>query len=105
MVGLLVPYDDERLLGANPYVDTSASPIVIALNRAIIHGFPDVINVVILISVLSIGNSCVYGGSRTLTALAEQGYAPESSLMLIEPGAHWCPRFALFYLGLLHTST
>lgn len=33
-------------------------------------------NVVILISVISIGNSGVYGGSRTLTALAEQGYAP-----------------------------
>lgn len=33
-------------------------------------------NVVILVSVMSIGNSGVYGGSRTLTALAEQGYAP-----------------------------
>lgn len=34
-------------------------------------------NVVILVSVVSIGVSCVYGGSRTLTALAEQGYAPK----------------------------
>src|SRR5450755_559043 len=76
MVGLLVPHDDERLLGANPFIDVQASPFVIALNRAGIPGFPDVINVVILISVLSIGLSCVYGGSRTLTALAEQGYAP-----------------------------
>jgi amino acid transporter len=33
-------------------------------------------NFIILISVVSIGNSSVYGGSRTLTALAEQGYAP-----------------------------
>jgi amino acid transporter len=31
----------------------------------------------ITVSVLSIGLSCVYGGSRTLTALAEQGYAPK----------------------------
>ena len=30
----------------------------------------------ICISVLSIGLSCVYAGSRTLTALAETGYAP-----------------------------
>lgn len=36
----------------------------------------DFINVTICISVLSIGLSCVYGGSRTLTALAETGYAP-----------------------------
>ena len=31
----------------------------------------------ILCSVFSIGLSGVYGGSRTLTALAEQGYAPK----------------------------
>jgi amino acid permease len=34
-------------------------------------------NFVILVSVVSIGNSGVYGGSRTLTALADQGYAPK----------------------------
>lgn len=33
-------------------------------------------NIVILVSVVSIGVSGVYGGSRTLTALGEQGYAP-----------------------------
>lgn len=36
----------------------------------------DLINVTICISVLSIGLSCVYAGSRTLCALAETGYAP-----------------------------
>ncbi|KAK3935834.1 amino acid permease-domain-containing protein [Diplogelasinospora grovesii] len=35
------------------------------------------LNVVIFVSVLSIGVSAVYGGSRTLTALAQQGYAPQ----------------------------
>ncbi len=34
-------------------------------------------NVIILVSVVSIGVSGVYGGSRTLTALAQQGYAPK----------------------------
>lgn len=34
-------------------------------------------NVVILISVISISVSGVYGGSRTLTALAQEGYAPK----------------------------
>jgi amino acid transporter len=33
-------------------------------------------NVVIMIAVLSVGNSSVYGSSRTLAALAEQGQAP-----------------------------
>jgi amino acid transporter len=36
----------------------------------------DLVNITICISVLSIGLSCVYAGSRTLTALAETGYAP-----------------------------
>ena len=75
-VGLLVPYDDEDLLGNSSLLDVSTSPFVIAANRGGIPGFGDFVNVVILFSVISIGLSGVYGGSRTLTALAEQGYAP-----------------------------
>ncbi|KAK3067854.1 Amino-acid permease inda1 [Teratosphaeriaceae sp. CCFEE 6253] len=75
-VGLLVPYDDERLLGSG-LIDVAASPFVIVAVNAGIPGFGDFVNVVILFSVVSIGLSGVYGGSRTLTALAEQGYAPK----------------------------
>ena len=35
------------------------------------------INITICISVLSIGLSCVYAGSRVLTAMAETGFAPK----------------------------
>ncbi|KAF2227529.1 amino-acid permease inda1 [Elsinoe ampelina] len=76
-VGLLVRYDDERLLGSGSFIDVSASPFVIAANNAGVPRFGDFINVVILLSVVSIGLSGVYGASRTLTALAEQGYAPK----------------------------
>ncbi|EON63395.1 hypothetical protein W97_02622 [Coniosporium apollinis CBS 100218] len=76
-VGLLVRHDDERLLGANPLLDVNASPFVIAASDAGLNGYDDFINVVILVSVISIGLSGVYGGSRTLCALAEQGYAPK----------------------------
>jgi amino acid permease len=41
-----------------------------------LHGFDHFMNVVIIISVLSIGCAGVYGGSRTLTAMGQQGYAP-----------------------------
>ena len=37
---------------------------------------PSVFNVVVLLSVLSVGNSAVFGSSRVLAALAEQGQAP-----------------------------
>lgn len=77
LVGLLVASDDEKLVGAeNPYAD-GASPFVLAVKYAGLDGFDHFINAVILISVLSIGVSCVYGGSRTLTALAQEGYAPK----------------------------
>ncbi|PPJ55243.1 hypothetical protein CBER1_04307 [Cercospora berteroae] len=76
-VGLLVPYDDPRLLGAGGLIDVSASPFVLVAINAGIPAFGTFVNVVIMLSVLSIGLSGVYGGSRTLTALAEQGYAPK----------------------------
>ncbi|EAS34338.3 amino acid permease [Coccidioides immitis RS] len=75
-IGLLVRSDDDRLLGANPLIDTNASPFVIAAHDAGLVGFDSFMNVIILVSVFSIGNSAVFAGSRTLTAIAEQGYAP-----------------------------
>ncbi|RFU27730.1 hypothetical protein B7463_g8606, partial [Scytalidium lignicola] len=77
-VGLLVSSTDERLLGAgNPLIDVATSPFVIAAKDAGLKGYDHFMNFVICISVISIGNSGVYGGSRTLCALAEQGYAPK----------------------------
>lgn len=75
LVGLLVPYDDKRLIGSSS-ADAKASPFVIAIKNAGISGLDSVMNVVIMIAVLSVGNSSVYGSSRTLAALAEQGQAP-----------------------------
>ncbi|KAL9045009.1 MAG: hypothetical protein Q9214_001895 [Letrouitia sp. 1 TL-2023] len=75
LVGLLVPYTDRRLIGQSDS-DAKASPFVIAINNAGITGLDSVMNVVIMISVLSVGNSAVYGSTRTLAALAEQGQAP-----------------------------
>jgi len=76
-VGLLIPHDDENLLGANPMIDVNASPFVLIGKYANLKGFDSFMNVIILVSVLSIGVSGVFGGSRTLTALAQQGYAPK----------------------------
>ncbi|KAF9875056.1 hypothetical protein CkaCkLH20_07322 [Colletotrichum karsti] len=76
-VGLLVSSTDDRLLNSeNPYAD-GVSPFVLAPLDAGLKGYDSFMNVVILVSVVSIGVSCVYGGSRTLTALAQQGYAPK----------------------------
>lgn len=76
-IGLLVPSDDPRLLSNQAITDVKASPWVLIGNYAGLRGLDHFMNSVILVSVLSIGVSSVYGGSRTLTALAQQGYAPK----------------------------
>jgi yeast amino acid transporter len=75
-VGLLVSCEDERLLGANPFIDVAASPFVIAAKDAGLIGYDSFMNFIILISVISIGNSGVYGGSLS-------GYELEQGLRLM----------------------
>lgn len=76
VVGLLVPYTDSRLLKGNGTGDTAASPFVIAIEEAGISTLPSFMNAVILMAILSVGNSAVFGSSRTLAALADHGQAP-----------------------------
>jgi amino acid transporter len=103
MIGLLVPYNDDFLLFADG--DTAASsPFVRVLDLAHISGINHLINVTICISVLSIGLSCVYGGSRTLSALAETGYAPKFFAYVDKSGRPlWSVIFVLAF-GPLGTS-
>lgn len=55
----------------------SIRPLIRRSRELILITQLDFVNVTICISVLSIGLSCVYAGSRTLCALAETGYAPK----------------------------
>lgn len=75
IIGLAIPYDDPRLSAGGSRANRS--PFVILVDKARIPVFNHIVNATICISVLSIGLSCVYAGSRTLTALAETGYAPK----------------------------
>lgn len=78
IVSCLVPYDDEGLLSGTSSEDISASPFVIAINNGGIRVLPDIMNVVILIAVVSVGNSSVYAASRSIAAAAIQGFLPRS---------------------------
>lgn len=101
-VGLLVKYDDPRLLGASGD-GANTSPFVIAGKDAGLKGFDSFMNVVIMISVVSIGVSGVYGGSRTLTALADQGYAPKIFTYIDRSGRPlWSVIFVLAWGGLCY---
>jgi yeast amino acid transporter len=100
-VGLLIPYDDPNLLGSNAYINVNASPFVLVGKYAGLKGFDSFMNVVILVSVLSIGVSAVYGGSRTLTALAQQGYAPKIFTYVDKSGRPLFSVSAVLVFGLL----
>lgn len=98
IVGTLVPYNDERLLSGSSKWDAKASPFVISIQNAGIQILPSVMNAVILISVLSVGNSAIYGSSRTIAALAEQGQAPHAFAYIDRSGR---PLFAICVASLL----
>ncbi|KAF2418942.1 AAT family amino acid transporter [Tothia fuscella] len=77
IMGCLVPYNDPNLLNGSSSTDANASPFVIAVKNAGIAVVPSIMNCVILIAVLSVGNSSIYGSSRTLAALADRKQAPQ----------------------------
>ncbi|KAI5460744.1 amino acid permease/ SLC12A domain-containing protein [Mariannaea sp. PMI_226] len=102
-VGLLVSSTDDRLLNSsNPYAD-GTSPFVLAVKDAGLHGYEHFMNFVICVSVVSIGVSCVYGGSRTLSALAHEGYAPKLFTYVDKAGRPlWSVIFLLAWGGLAY---
>jgi len=74
LIGLIIPYNDPRLL--NPNNDVSISPFTLVVLKAGVSAAGHVMNAVILITVLSAGNSGLYAASRTLYQLAQEGKAP-----------------------------
>ncbi|ODV63286.1 amino acid permease [Ascoidea rubescens DSM 1968] len=76
LIGFLVPYNSEKLIGSNSY-DASASPFVIAITNGGIKVLPSIMNAVILIAVTSVANASVFACSRTLLSLGNQGFAPK----------------------------
>jgi amino acid transporter len=73
---LLVPYDSPGLVAPND-VESKTSPFIIAIQDAGIDGLDSVMNAVILVAVLSVANSSMFGATRTMAAMAEQGQAPK----------------------------
>ena len=75
LVGFIVPWNDERLINTDQVANRS--PFVIAIQIGGIKVLPDIFNAVILIAVLSVGNSSTYGSSRTMAGMARAGLAPK----------------------------
>lgn len=99
-MGLLISSDDKSLLDSSSD-NPAASPFVLVGQYAGLKGFNHFMNVVILISVISISVSGVYGGSRTLTALAQQGYAPKVFTYVDRSGRPLFSVIAILLFGVL----
>lgn len=75
LIGLLVPYNDPKLTSNDSYV--SSSPFIIAIQNTGVTVLPSIFNGVILITIISAGNSNVYVGSRIMYGLANNKLAPK----------------------------
>jgi yeast amino acid transporter len=90
IVGLIVPANDDRLIGSSG-ANTKASPFVLALEDAGIQVLPHIMNGVITIAVISVANSCTFGSTRTMQALAERGMGPKFLAYVDKHGRPiWC---------------
>ncbi|GMM28307.1 hypothetical protein DAMA08_010230 [Martiniozyma asiatica (nom. inval.)] len=78
-IGVIVAYNDSRLMGAinSGASGAAASPFVIGIQNAGIHVLNHIVNAVILTSAYSSGNSYIYGSSRTLFSMAVRGDVPK----------------------------
>ncbi|KAK7409285.1 amino acid transporter [Neonectria punicea] len=78
LVGMIVPWNSDRLLFATTEAKTgaAASPFVVAAEIAGIKVMSHILNACICVFVFSASNSDLYIASRTLYGLASEGKAP-----------------------------
>ncbi|KAJ1658245.1 hypothetical protein IWQ61_002481 [Dispira simplex] len=76
VIGLIIPWDDSRLVQDHDVDDIGMSPFTLVFQRSGLGPAAHVMNGVILITVLSAGNSGLYCCARTLWTLAMENKAP-----------------------------
>lgn len=86
-IGILIPYDNERLLASGS--KTAQSPLTISLEEAGILPAAHLINALIVISVISAGNSSLYVASRTMLYMGRTGKAPKLLGRTNKAGVPW----------------
>lgn len=98
-VGLLVPYNSPQLESNSAVI--ASSPFVISIQNAGTKVLPDIFNAVVLVTILSAGNSNVYVGSRVLYSLALSGNAPKQFSYVTKQGVPYLGVICTALLGLL----
>ncbi|KAH7041026.1 amino acid permease [Microdochium trichocladiopsis] len=100
ILGLIIRSDDPRLKNSSG-ANSAASPFVLAIQDAGVQVLPSIFNAVITISVISVANSCTFGSTRTMQAMAARGMAPKFMSYVDKAGRPlWCVLIQLVF-GLL----
>ncbi|KAI8321631.1 lysine-specific permease [Martensiomyces pterosporus] len=95
LIGLIIPFNDPSLVGASTE-NIGQSPFTMVFKMAGLGPAADIMNAVILTTVLSAGNSCVYIATRTLWNLAMHGQAPAVFRKVTRRGIPiWCLALSL----------
>ncbi|CDS13527.1 hypothetical protein LRAMOSA05703 [Lichtheimia ramosa] len=74
IMGQIIPWNDKHNLNKDSQ-DATVSPFTLVFEKGSLDAVAQIMNVVILITVLSCANSGLYVSTRTLCALAEEGIA------------------------------
>jgi amino acid transporter len=99
IIGVIVPYNDNRLL--SPDSNASSSPFVIGISRAGIGGLNHAINAAVLTSAWSAGNAFLFSGSRVLYGMAKVGDAPKIFGRTSKNGVPYAAVLATWAIGFL----
>lgn len=90
----VVPYTNQNLISGT--TNARSSPFVIAIYDAGIDVLPDLLNAIVMLCVCSVGSSSIYIASRTLHAMAEDGFA---FALFTRTDKHGRPYAALIFTG------
>lgn len=95
---LIVPYGYPGLGSSS---DGSGSIFILAIKIAGVSGLPSAMNVVMILSILSMVNTNLFGASRTLVALASKRVAPQFLLYIDRKGRPLCANAIVLLFSLL----
>ncbi|KAI3405593.2 hypothetical protein KGF56_001611 [Candida oxycetoniae] len=106
MIGLLVSYKSEELdvsaAGLTSFgISVNTSPFVIAIKNANIHVLPSIMNAVVIITVLSVGNASVFASTRVLNAIGALSQGPKFLCFIDKKGRPMGCLIVQFAFGLL----
>ncbi|KAI9505456.1 amino acid permease/ SLC12A domain-containing protein [Coemansia spiralis] len=100
IIGLVIPNNDKNLANAGSVSDIAISPFTIVFQKAGARWAAHLMNAIVLVTVLSAGNSGLYACTRVLWVLANEGKAPRLFRRVTKAGV---PIWALAFTALWST--